>query len=69
MRAAYWAGGIEPHDRGEPSVIKTSGFSDLVTSVQKAACMQAMHEWDVFIRAPITESQNSKGWKGPLWVI
>jgi len=53
MRAAYWAGGIDPHDRGEPSVIKTSGFSDLVTSVQKAACMQAMHEQDVLIRSPV----------------
>jgi len=53
MRAAYWAGGINPHDRGEPSVIKTSGFCDLVTSVQKATCILEMHERDVLIRSPM----------------
>jgi len=53
MRAAYWAGDINPHDRGEPAVIKTSGFSDSVTSVQKAAYIQAMHERDVLISSPM----------------
>ncbi|XP_075604452.1 uncharacterized protein LOC142601014 [Balearica regulorum gibbericeps] len=53
MRAANWAGSIDPQDRGEPLVIKTSGFSDLVVSVQKAACIQAMYERDMLRRSPM----------------
>ncbi|GAB0209719.1 hypothetical protein GRJ2_003437600 [Grus japonensis] len=52
-RAAYWAGGIDPQERGDPLVIKTSGFSDLAVSVQKAACIQAMYERDVLRRSPM----------------
>ncbi|GAB0182736.1 hypothetical protein GRJ2_000738900 [Grus japonensis] len=53
MRAAYWAGSIDPQERGDPLVIKTSGFSDLAVSVQKAACIQAMYERDVLRRSPM----------------
>ncbi|GAB0210313.1 hypothetical protein GRJ2_003497100 [Grus japonensis] len=53
MRAAYWAGGIDPQERGDPLVIKTSGFSDLAVSVQKAACIQAMYERDVLRTSPM----------------
>ncbi|GAB0207183.1 hypothetical protein GRJ2_003183900 [Grus japonensis] len=53
MRAAYWAGGIDPQERGDPLVIKTSGFSDLAVSVQKAACIQAMYERDVLRKSPM----------------
>ncbi|NXO54347.1 POL5 protein, partial [Aramus guarauna] len=53
MRAANWAGGIDPQDRGEPVVIKTSGLSDLAVSVQKAACIQAMYERDMLRRSPM----------------
>ncbi|GAB0208766.1 pol-like protein ENS-3 [Grus japonensis] len=51
--AAYWAGGIDPQERGDPLVIKTSGFSDLAVSVQKAACIQAMYERDVLRTSPM----------------
>jgi len=55
LRSAYWAGSIDLQDRGEPLVIKTSGFSDFVTAIQKAACIQAMHERDVLIRSPMLD--------------
>ncbi|XP_071891101.1 uncharacterized protein [Anas platyrhynchos] len=47
-RAAYWAGGIDPQERGEPLEIRATGYSDLAVAVQKAACIQAIYERDEF---------------------
>lgn len=52
-RAAYWAGSINPKDRGEPLVINTTDLSDFVVSVQKAACIQAIYERDVTRKSPM----------------
>ncbi|KAK4824891.1 hypothetical protein QYF61_021131 [Mycteria americana] len=52
-RAAYWAGGIDPQERGEPLVIKATGSSDLVAAVQKAACIQAIYERDELRKSPM----------------
>ena len=43
-RVAYWAGDIDPRERGEPVAIVIKGLSDLAEGVQKAACIQAMYE-------------------------
>uniref|UniRef100_A0A8C0IHA1 Uncharacterized protein n=1 Tax=Bubo bubo TaxID=30461 RepID=A0A8C0IHA1_BUBBB len=43
QRAAYWAGGLNPLERGDP--LATTGTVDqLVESVQKAACLQMMYD-------------------------
>ncbi|KAK4810621.1 hypothetical protein QYF61_007358 [Mycteria americana] len=43
-RVAYWAGGIDSMERGEPSIIPIKSLSELSTAVTKAACIQAMHK-------------------------
>ena len=43
-RVAYWAGGVDPKERGEPVIIRVKGLSELAEGVQKAACVQAMDE-------------------------
>lgn len=41
-RVAYWAGGVDPKERGEPVIIRVKGLSEVAEGVQKAACVQAM---------------------------
>ena len=41
---AYWAGGVDPKERGEPVTIKVKGLSELAEGVQKAACIQVTYE-------------------------
>ncbi|KGL97520.1 hypothetical protein N301_13333, partial [Charadrius vociferus] len=41
--AAYWAGGLNPLDRGDPLAI-TGTADQLLESVHKAACLQMIHE-------------------------
>ena len=41
QRAAYWAGGIDPRERGEPVIIQGT-VDQFMESVQKAACLQMM---------------------------
>ncbi|XP_052529540.1 uncharacterized protein LOC128076184 [Tympanuchus pallidicinctus] len=43
QRAAYWAGGLNPLERGDPLAI-TGTTDQLVESVQKAACLQLMYD-------------------------
>ncbi|RMC10275.1 hypothetical protein DUI87_13077 [Hirundo rustica rustica] len=43
QRAAFWAGGINPLERGDPLAIATTP-DQLLESVQKAACLQMIHE-------------------------
>ncbi|XP_052631149.1 uncharacterized protein LOC128136084, partial [Harpia harpyja] len=43
QRAAYWAGGLNPLDRGDPLAI-TGTADQLLESVHKAACLQMIHE-------------------------
>ncbi|XP_074669757.1 uncharacterized protein LOC141918805 [Strix aluco] len=43
QRAAYWAGGLNPLNRGDPLAI-TGTVDQLVESVQKAACLQMMYD-------------------------
>ncbi|XP_074387971.1 uncharacterized protein LOC141726802 [Zonotrichia albicollis] len=43
QRAAYWAGGINPLERGDPLAIATTP-DQILESVQKAACLQMIHE-------------------------
>ncbi|XP_074713432.1 uncharacterized protein LOC141938585, partial [Strix uralensis] len=43
QRAAYWAGGLNPLDRGDPLAI-TGTIDQLLESVHKAACLQMIHE-------------------------
>lgn len=43
-RVAYWAGGMDPRERGEPVTITIRGLSKLSEGVQKVACIQAMYE-------------------------
>uniref|UniRef100_A0A8C3BI70 Uncharacterized protein n=1 Tax=Cairina moschata TaxID=8855 RepID=A0A8C3BI70_CAIMO len=52
-RAAYWAGGIDPQERGEPLEIRATSYSDLAVAVQKAACIQAIYERDEFRKSPV----------------
>ncbi|KFQ42709.1 hypothetical protein N333_00184, partial [Nestor notabilis] len=52
-RAAYWAGGIDPQERGDPLIIQTNSLSELITSVQKAACIQAIYERDPTKKSPM----------------
>uniref|UniRef100_A0A8B9EKY0 Uncharacterized protein n=1 Tax=Anser cygnoides TaxID=8845 RepID=A0A8B9EKY0_ANSCY len=46
--AAYWAGGVDPQERGEPLEIRATSYSDLAVAVQRAACIQAIYERDEF---------------------
>lgn len=43
QRAAYWAGGLNPLERGDPLAI-TGTVDQLVESIQKAACLQMMYD-------------------------
>ena len=43
QRAAYWAGGLNPLERGDPLAI-TGTVDQLVENVQKAACLQMMYD-------------------------
>uniref|UniRef100_A0A8D0FNC9 Uncharacterized protein n=1 Tax=Strix occidentalis caurina TaxID=311401 RepID=A0A8D0FNC9_STROC len=43
QRVAYWAGGLNPLERGDPLAI-TGMVDQLVESVQKAACLQMMYD-------------------------
>lgn len=43
QRAAYWAGGLNPLERGDPLAV-TGTVDQLVESVQKAACLQMMYD-------------------------
>lgn len=43
-RVAYWAGGVDPKERGEPVIIWVKGLAELAEGVEKAACVQAMDE-------------------------
>ncbi|KAK4807072.1 hypothetical protein QYF61_018413 [Mycteria americana] len=45
QRAAYWAGGLDPMERGDPVTIPTPGLDQITESVQKAACLQLVHGW------------------------
>ncbi|KFR16513.1 hypothetical protein N306_03650, partial [Opisthocomus hoazin] len=43
QRAAYWAGGLNPLERGDPLAI-TGTTDQLLENVQKAACLQMMYD-------------------------
>ncbi|XP_021238285.1 uncharacterized protein LOC110390976 [Numida meleagris] len=43
QRAAYWAGGLNPLEKGDPLAITGTAYQ-LVESVQKAACLQMMYD-------------------------
>lgn len=53
-RAAYWAGGMDPRERGEPLEIRATGYSDLFAAVRKAACLQAMYDREEFRKSPMS---------------
>ncbi|KAK4815916.1 hypothetical protein QYF61_010173 [Mycteria americana] len=44
QRAAYWAGGLDPVERGDPVTIPTPGLDQITESMQKATCLQLMHD-------------------------
>ncbi|KAK4810691.1 hypothetical protein QYF61_007491 [Mycteria americana] len=44
QRVAYWAGGLDPMERGDLVTIPTPGLDQITESVQKAACLQLMHD-------------------------
>ncbi|XP_069630645.1 LOW QUALITY PROTEIN: uncharacterized protein [Haliaeetus albicilla] len=46
QRAAYWAGGLNPMERGDLLAI-TGTVDQLVESVQKAACIQMMYDQEL----------------------
>ncbi|GAB0209392.1 hypothetical protein GRJ2_003404900 [Grus japonensis] len=48
----YWAGGLDPLERGDPIAIPTPGVSQLTESIQKAACLQLMHDRCLVPRQP-----------------
>lgn len=52
-QAVYWAGGIDPQERGEPLEIRATGYSDTAAAVQKAACIQAIYERDELRKSPM----------------
>ena len=52
-RAAYWAGGMDPRERGEPLEIRAKGYSDLSAAVREAACLQAMYDREEFRKSPM----------------
>ncbi|XP_068009494.1 uncharacterized protein [Melanerpes formicivorus] len=43
QRAAYWAGGFDPKERGEPLILR-GGMNQIMENVQKAACLQMIYE-------------------------
>uniref|UniRef100_A0A663MXD2 Uncharacterized protein n=1 Tax=Athene cunicularia TaxID=194338 RepID=A0A663MXD2_ATHCN len=44
QRAAYWAGSLDPLERGNPVCIETQTINRLTESLQKAACLQLIHD-------------------------
>ncbi|KAK4810566.1 hypothetical protein QYF61_004529 [Mycteria americana] len=65
-RVAYWAGGIDTMERGEPSIIPIKSLSELSTAVTKAACIQAMHKrgsHDVPLSAAVDFAIREMGWE------
>ncbi|KAK4831738.1 hypothetical protein QYF61_018868 [Mycteria americana] len=47
QRAAYWCGGLDPLEWGDPVTIPTPGLDQIAESMQKAqkaACLQLMYE-------------------------
>ncbi|XP_076217529.1 uncharacterized protein LOC143172154 [Aptenodytes patagonicus] len=44
QRVAYWAGGLDPMERGDPFSIKMPTAGHILESVQKTACLQLMHD-------------------------
>ncbi|XP_072723419.1 uncharacterized protein [Ciconia boyciana] len=52
QRAAYWAGGLDPLERGDPVTIPTPGLDQITESVQKAACLQLMHDQHLIPHQP-----------------
>ncbi|KAK4816713.1 hypothetical protein QYF61_020599 [Mycteria americana] len=44
QRAAYGAGSLGPLERGDPACIETPTINHLTESLQKAACLQLMHD-------------------------
>ena len=53
-RVSYWAGGIDPWGRGEPTAIPIRSLSKLSTAVTKAACLQAMNYRGAYGNYPIS---------------
>ncbi|XP_068277942.1 uncharacterized protein [Nyctibius grandis] len=49
QRAAYWAGGLNPLERGDPLAL-TGSVDQLVENVQKAACLQMMYDQELKLR-------------------
>ncbi|KAK4819990.1 hypothetical protein QYF61_017369 [Mycteria americana] len=52
QRAAYQAGGLDPMERGDPVTIPTLGLDQITGSVQKAACLQLMHDQHLIPHQP-----------------
>lgn len=48
-REAYWAGGIDILERGEPLLIPIRSVDELSTAITKAVCIQAMHKCGSFV--------------------
>ncbi|KAK4832806.1 hypothetical protein QYF61_025674 [Mycteria americana] len=44
QREAYWAGGLDPLEWGDPVTIPTPGQDQITESIQKATCLQLMHD-------------------------
>ncbi|XP_068251410.1 uncharacterized protein [Nyctibius grandis] len=49
QRATYWAGGLNPSERGDPLAL-TGSVDRLVENVQKAACLQMMYDRELKFR-------------------
>ncbi|KAM6103464.1 uncharacterized protein LJ206_014311 [Theristicus caerulescens] len=49
QRAAYWAGGLNPLERGDPLAI-TGSTDQLVENVQKVACLQMMYDRELKLK-------------------
>ncbi|XP_068271174.1 uncharacterized protein [Nyctibius grandis] len=49
QRATYWAGGLNPLERGDPLAL-TGSVDQLVENVQKAACLQMMYDQELKFR-------------------
>ncbi|KAM9591233.1 uncharacterized protein ACIBXB_006106 [Morphnus guianensis] len=67
-RVAYWAGGVDPRERGEPITIRVKGLSELTEGVQKAACVQAMYDrgqQGIPMTAPGAIDRNRQNPQGP----
>ncbi|XP_074424775.1 uncharacterized protein LOC141735620 [Larus michahellis] len=52
QRVVYWAGGLDPMERGDPACIETPTINHLTESLQKTACLQLMHGRRLVSRQP-----------------